>query len=125
MPGAKKKQKKSVLRSYELAFALVFRDAMGRMVRREKRDAEAVSAIFGPVLASVARYAIGSRELDVGPLVEAAERSLTARAHKFSDADADGRVEFHRMVRLIHIGAEREAAAQAADKETEDASKND
>lgn len=38
------------------AFAPLFRDAAGRLVKRDKRDAAAVQQIFGPVLAAIAEH---------------------------------------------------------------------
>lgn len=111
-------EKKSVLAQYELAFALLFRDAMGRLLHREKREEKDVEQIFTPVLTSIARMSARDDSFDVSGPVSACVRSIATRVKGFEDVEAASAAEFSRAVRSLHINVRREIAASAADGET-------
>lgn len=94
-------------------YALIFRDAMGRAIQRpvEKR-AESITTIFEPVIRSLA-IATGADDKHVAQVFS----GLSSRSTKWTNADEDGRTEFHRVVRSLHISAMRDRAAKLASEE--------
>ena len=117
---APKKEKKSILAQYERPYAMLFRDAMGRLINREKRELDVVTAIFEPVITSIVDHAlIGIAGLDASTYITSALRSLSSRATKFIDRDVNGPEEFRRVVRSAYINVQRDKAAAIADEETQ------
>lgn len=103
-------EQKSLMDRLGSAYALVFRDAMGRAIQRpaEKRG-ESITSIFEPVIRSLA-IAIGADDKHVSATLS----GLSNRSTKWTNPDDDGRTEFHRIVRSLHISAMRDRAAKFA-----------
>ena len=124
-------EERSVLAKYTSAYLLVYRDAFGRLIKRDKRDFEAITALFSPVLRSIAGAAqdaaMTKNGLSVMPSggidkhVEAVCRSMAKRCADGvvdipADEDSLAGSEFSKAVRSLVINAARDAAAFAAEQ---------
>lgn len=117
---------RSIMGRYTSAYIAIYRDAFGRLCKREKRDLDVITALFSPVLRSIAEaaqdFAMSKSGLSVMPNaaldkhVEAVCRSMAKRAAEFSDPDADTVTEFGRAVRSLVINIARDCAAFAAEQ---------
>lgn len=112
------KEKKSLLAQFELQYALLFRDAIGRLIHREKRATVDVEQIMRPVLEAMAAQLVQESGLETEQYVAAALKSLASRAQDFSDRDVDGVREFRKALRTIYINVQRDKAAKIAEEET-------
>lgn len=108
------------------AYGPLFRDAQGRLLKRSKRDAEAVGQIFGPVLEAIAaegqRQARGMfktpEDADLGAekILRDCRKAIEKRAAewKAETAAADTEADLARTVRAITLGIFREAGSNVA-----------
>jgi HK97 family phage portal protein len=120
---------RSMLGRYTTAYISIYRDAFGRLLKRDKRDFETVAALFAPVLRSIADVAqdtaMSQNHLTMMPSaaldrhVETVCRSLAKRAETYTADDAESAVgtEFAKAVRSLVINIRRDAAAFAAEQE--------
>jgi HK97 family phage portal protein len=113
LPAPAQPEQKSRLQRLENSYALLFRDSMGRTIQRAgSARQKAASQIFEPVIRSLAA-AIGADEKHVDSVLG----GLAKRAAKWTETDADGPVEFRRVVRTLHLNAMRDKAAKYAEVE--------
>ena len=108
------------------AYERLFRDAHGRLVRRSKRDLDAVTQIFGPVLDTIAAEAERQArstfrlpaEADLGTekVLRDCRKAIEKRSADWTaaTAEADALAELHRTVRAITLGIFREAGTSVA-----------
>jgi HK97 family phage portal protein len=104
------------------AYWPVFSDSFTRLLKRDKRDYEAISALFRPVFRSIAEASCdsqGSPQTADEALVDDALRGLEKRAAKWQSADAGelAQAEFVKAIRSIHINVSRGIAAQRASQQ--------
>lgn len=106
------------------AYGPLFRDAAGRLAKRDKRDAQAVEQICGPVLEAIAAEAIrqavvtfrmeeNNTDLGHEKILRDYRNSLAKRAAEWKGelAEVDMDAELARAVRAITIGIFREAGS--------------
>jgi len=121
---------RSALTQYRSAYLAIYRDAFGRLMKRDKRDLAAVQGIFRPVMRSIATFAADSAMAKTGLQIQPDEalfdghietvlRSMAKRAQSFTaeDIDALAGAEFTKAVRSLHLNTHRDAAAASADAE--------
>jgi len=102
------------------AFVKLFRDGMGRLLSRDKRDYEAISHIFTPLvdtLATLAEAKYGAVEADVrAKLLKEALKGLEKRsgAWLLETADEFADAELTKLTRAVVINIAKEAAAKKA-----------
>ncbi len=130
--GAPSPVERKMLGKYTSAYLAIFRDAFGRLVHRDKRDASTVQTLLGPVLRSITESAITetakSYELDsvdalkIDDYVEVACRSILKRSGTFTEQNTDqtAQAEFVRALRSIHINVNRDIAAAVAEAQLQD-----
>lgn len=130
-PAAKGKdspsaQDRNLLGRFTRGYIPVFCDGFTRLLKRDKRDSDAVSALLGPVFRSIAEASMehnGSTESAPEAVIEDLVKSMTGRAAKWpaqlAEADAAelARTEFIRALRSIHINISREYAGRKAMKQ--------
>jgi HK97 family phage portal protein len=118
---------RNLLGVYTRSYITLYKDAFGRLLHRNKRDLDTISALFRPVLRSIADTAVAENGLDAvtqgspaDNIVNDALRAMECRAAKWpatlstSETDELCRTEFNRAVRAIHIATSREIAAAKA-----------
>lgn len=114
---------RNLLGKYTTAYITVFRDAFQRLAKRDKRDLEAVTALIGPVLASIADAAGAEsglpeeqRQAIVADVLAAMQKRAAKWAADMAEADVDAAAqgEFVKLVRSLHVNLAREAAALKA-----------
>lgn len=115
---------RNALGVYSRALLSVFRDSLGRLCAREKRDAVTIDCIFRPVLSSLVAVAAGGADLESGVsdrLIRDLCKSLEKRSAEWSAAGVEelAAVEFTRLVRSLVANVGRELGAQKALKELE------
>ena len=109
------------------AYGGLFRDGIGRMAMRSKRDADAVQQIFGPVLDVISgeatRQAFETFRLKPGTdlgqekILRDCRKSIEKRAAEWTPATAfspDGAADMQRAVRTITLNIFREAGSTLA-----------
>ena len=109
------------------AYGGLFRDGIGRMAMRSKRDSDAVQQIFGPVLevisAEATRQAVETFRLkpdtDLGQekILRDCRKAIEKRAAEWTPATAsapDGVADMQRAVRAITLNIFREAGSTLA-----------
>jgi hypothetical protein len=115
---------RDLLGRFTRAYISVFSAEMERLLRRNKRDFEAVAATLGPVLRSIAEYSAEILEFfapsAVVGIAEDVQRSIASRAAKWPEkptAEVAAQItqqEFLRALRAIQTNIARERAAQQA-----------
>ncbi|WP_433963654.1 phage portal protein [Tunturiibacter gelidiferens] len=123
--GAPTPAERSMLNRYSSAYITIYRDAFKRLIKREKRDFDTISALFKPVLISISEAAVShaygeveNRDTYVSAKnIESVCRSMAKRAETFTEAelDAQAQQEFVKAIRSLHINTHRDAAAAAAE----------
>lgn len=116
-----------LLTRMQRAYGPLFRDAIGRLVKRDKRDSDAVQQVCGPVLETIAAEAIRQavtvfrleeNHADLGheKILRDYRGSLAKRAAEWKDelGEAEASAELARAVRAITIGIFREAGSLIA-----------
>jgi HK97 family phage portal protein len=125
-PAVPTPTERQLLGRFTRGYIPVFRDAFSRLLKREKRDYDTVSALLGPVFRSIAASSMelnGSMAPAPAAIVEDVLRSIEKRASKWHAAldegtvDALAQAEFVRALRSIHINVTRELAAAGASKQ--------
>ncbi|MBB6144725.1 HK97 family phage portal protein [Silvibacterium bohemicum] len=120
-------EERNLLGTFTRSCITVFRDGMGRLAHRNKRDFEAISTIFKPVLRSIANLSIehnglpltGSADPADG-VIDDALKAIEKRAAKWPESVTDAEIdslaqtEFTKAVRSIHANITREIAASRA-----------
>ncbi|WP_213805750.1 phage portal protein [Granulicella sp. dw_53] len=112
---------RSMLERYSSAYITIYRDAFGRLLKRDKRDLSTITAIFTPVLTSIAEaaagYANGSDAANSSKNIESVCRSMAKRAETYTEANIDALAqhEFIKAVRSIHILTHRDIAGAKAE----------
>jgi len=119
---------RSVMGELTAAYIRLFRDAVGRITTRNKRDSDAIQACFRPVLVAIAeeveRQAAARFGLNDGwnesqeRILKDVLKSLEKRASLWTTAQADDitGAELARSVRSLLVGINREAGAASAIK---------
>jgi HK97 family phage portal protein len=134
--GSKKKAKgnggqnqRMLLDRMQRAFGGIFRDAVGRLATRQKRDGEAVAQICGPVLEAIAAEAIRQAvttfrlkpdaEFGQEKILRDYRSSLAKRAAEWKAEldETEASAELARAIRAITIGIFREAGSVLAQAE--------
>jgi HK97 family phage portal protein len=115
---------RNALGDYAAALGGLFRDGLGRLLAREKRDCGAMESIFRPLLDSLLAVAKGSAELDpvvCERLVRDALKAFEKRSGDWTPEKADeiAGPEFIRLVRGMVANVGREIGAQTALKQLE------
>jgi HK97 family phage portal protein len=119
---------RSLFDSYISAFNSIFKDAVGRVTTRSKRDVETITPIFTPVLESIASIveAEARTQFSLGdewkPSDKTTREYLKAAATRAADWTAETRdtsagAELSKAIRAIHLGIFREAGAAIALKD--------
>ena len=125
-PGEAMARDRQLLGRFTRGYIPVFRDAFTRLLHREKRDSETISALLGPVFRSIAEASMelnGSTEAASEALIADVLKAIEKRAAKWPQtldqaaADELAREEFVKAVRSIHINVSRELAAAGASKQ--------
>jgi HK97 family phage portal protein len=117
---------RNLIRDYASAMTTVFRDGLGRLVAREKRDLDSVSAIFKPLVSSLVKLSEErSGELDPAVADKITKDVLKTIEKRCSDWNTDGADdiasnEFVRVIRAVVVNVAREAAAKAAIRELDE-----
>lgn len=105
------------------SITVVFRDCIGRLLNRDKRDLDTVKGIFEPALRSIVAIAVNEANHTLGTswhdekaeerIVTECVRGLENRATKWTGEDADNVTpqEFKRALRTIAANVYRECAA--------------
>jgi len=113
---------------YTSGYLTIYRDAFGRLLKRDKRDFDTISSLFSPVLRSIAEaaqdFAMSKAGLsvipnsDINKHIEAVCSSMAKRAAEYTetDADASAGAEFRKAVRALVINTARDCAAFAAEQ---------
>jgi HK97 family phage portal protein len=115
---------------YTRTYYSLYSDAITRFGKRTKRDSDAITTCFRPLLQALAGFTVSNRDYDPtaltamhDDLVDDAIKSMVKRLAKWPEppyADADWmREEFRKIVRGIHLDAARSTAAAKAAKELE------
>jgi HK97 family phage portal protein len=119
---------RSAMTRYTSAYLVIYRDAFGRLCKRDKRDYDTISGLFSPVLRSIAEAAQGAamskNGISVMPNsgidkhIETVCRSMAKRAADYTDTDVDANAgaEFTKAVRSVVINTARDVAAFAAEQ---------
>lgn len=129
------KQDRSALKQYRMAYLRLYEDAVGRICKRDadKRDLGAISAVFTPILQSIADstsvYAgkiagVDDWSFDSSKAIAAHLKTLTERAKGWK-ADEQGTIagnELTRSVRAITFASYRAVGEQMAIVSLEEAS---
>jgi HK97 family phage portal protein len=118
---------RSMLGVYARSYISIYSDAFRRLSTRSKRDYDTVSALFRPVLRSIADMATGNNSAfpalggdTIDGVITDALKAMAKRTAKWPVAiQADematiANAEFLRVVRSIHIAVSREAATANA-----------
>lgn len=122
-PKAPTAAERNLLGRFTRGYIPVFCDGFTRLLKRDKRDSDAIAALLGPVFRSIADASMeqnGSAEPAPDHVIEDLVKSMTGRAAKWSaqldDTQAAelARTEFLRVLRSIHINISRECAAHRA-----------
>jgi hypothetical protein len=119
---------RSAMARYTSGYLTIYRDAFGRLLKRDKRDFDTISSLFSPVLRSIAEaaqdFAMSKAGLsvipnsDINKHIEAVCSSMAKRAAEYTetDADASAGAEFRKAVRALVINTARDCAAFAAEQ---------
>jgi hypothetical protein len=124
LPAATTDERDSI-GQYANVLSRVFRDGLGRLTSREKRDSDAISSIFRPVLNTVLELAAthhGEVSEEVSERIfRESVKAIERRAGEWKPEQADELAgpEFLRMVRSIVVNVARESAANKALKQLE------
>jgi HK97 family phage portal protein len=118
---------RNLLGAYTRSFLTVYKDAFGRLSKRNKRDSATIDALFRPVLRSIADTALAengvTERFDGDPAdgyITDVVQAMTKRAAKWAETlpaeeiDALMASEFTKAIRSIHINITREIAAAKA-----------
>jgi HK97 family phage portal protein len=118
-------QQRSLFAGYVPAFAGVFKDAIGRVTQRSKRDADSLSPILAPVLASIVSMVTteARRQFSLSDTWQPSDRivrdyvkAASSRAPEWTTESRDqvASSELIRAIKSIHIGVFRDAGAAVA-----------
>jgi hypothetical protein len=125
-PVVPTKEEKALLGRFTRGYIPVFNDAFIRLLKRDKRDLETISALLRPIFRSIADASMeqnGSTDAVPESIIDDLLKSIVHRAAKWparpeETAAAElAREEFLRALRSIHINVSREAAAARAAEE--------
>jgi HK97 family phage portal protein len=127
---------RSYFAKYSSGFLSLFKDAVGRITTRNKRDADSLNQILAPVLQSITELIEGEARSQFRLNAEwhASDKtqrdyikSLCSRAAewKTEDKDAIASAELGKAVRSLYFAIYREAGASIATRELQDGSQND
>jgi HK97 family phage portal protein len=117
---------RKMLSRWSRGYIPVFRDGFSRLLKREKRDFEAISALLRPVFRSIGEASAemnGSSEPVSESVIDDVLRATEKRAAKWPAVSTDdeagelARQEFLRSMRSIHINVSRELAAARASQQ--------
>ena len=115
---------RTLIKRMNEAYLPLFRDALGRVSAREKRDYESISRCFAPILQTIADEAIrqSSSTFRLSPeqtvptdkILRDAVKTLEHRSSDWTptNLDTEASAEFTKIVKSIVLGVYREAATQ-------------
>ena len=115
-PVAPTEDERSAMGQYTQAYIRIWDEAFKRFARRDKRDLATVTAVFGPVIESIAGLSAGSQDAMIPAVAEAALAATAKRAASWP-AEIPGSLigqEFVKVVRSIHINTAKEVSAAKA-----------
>lgn len=116
-------EEKQLLGRFVRGYIPVFSDAFQRLLKRNRRDYEAITALLGPIFRSIADASMehcGSTAPAPPAIVEEVCKASAHRAVRWAiqldglQAGELARVEFLRSLRSIHVNVSRECAAKKA-----------
>jgi hypothetical protein len=118
---------RSMLGAYTAGYIGIYSDSFRRLLTRSKRDYDTLSALFRPVLRSIADTAIGHNAVasfsggdPADGVINDALRAMEKRAAKWpatippAEVAAIANAEFVKAVRAIHLNVSRDIAAAKA-----------
>jgi len=116
---------RSLFAAYVPAFSRLFTDAVGRATSRSKRDAEALTPIFAPVLESISALVLDEARAQLSlpeewnPADKAIRDVIKSAATRAKDWTADQKTqiastELNKAIRSLHFSIYREAGAAIA-----------
>jgi HK97 family phage portal protein len=114
---------RTLIKRMSTAYSRLFRDAIGRVTSREKRDSEVIRRVFDPVLTTIADEAIRQAKAtlrvavdykpDVTGILRDVYRSIEKRAAAWTleSVDTNTEIELTKAVKAILIGTFNDAAS--------------
>ena len=114
---------RTLIKRMSTAYSRLFRDAIGRVTSREKRDSEVIRRVFDPVLTTIADEAIRQAKAtlrvavdykpDVTSILRDVYRSIEKRAAAWTleSVDTNTEIELTKAVKAILIGTFNDAAS--------------
>ena len=120
------------MKLYARTYFSLYRDAFARFGKRTRRDSDAITMCFRPLLQAMAGFAVSNRDNDPAALtamhddlVDDAVKAMVKRSAKWHEPPYEEAAdwmheEFNRIVRGIVIAAARTTAAAKAVKELEE-----
>lgn len=86
---------------YESVYSALFHDAFNRILKRNSRDFDGISAVFRPLLESMSIIAANGEAVDTEKPISDVLKSLSKRSAKWTAEDSHA--EFDKLVRSLHI----------------------
>lgn len=92
---------KTNMRGYSIAYRALFDDAFARMLKRNTRDSESISAVFRPLLAGMAALAADGTDVDTAKPVDDVLKAMAKRSAKWTQECSQQ--EFEKVTRSVHL----------------------